>query len=458
MFRVSGSGVRVRLSATAVIVVVMLFLALALSAAAVYQVFEEYRLVGGWLAGAGPTSKTELAALRRDIGDRIIIRSATLLALLVCTLAMLWLQRRQLIVRKTLDQVKRFAHDILASIDQGVITTDRRHFVSNINSAAAWLLDVEPECVGRPLAGISSGDVPLVDLANRVAARGEAIWDHDFVVERGGYVRRLRADAHVLKDKAGCTLGCVILLRDVGERVLTEERVRRMERFLSLDTLASGLHHEIKNPLTALSIHVHLLEKRLQDTPSRRPVDEVLGVLKSEVLRLNGVLESFRNFANLQRLTLRPTDLPGLLEEVARLVRPQAAEERVEIILQSPEAAPPSVSIDAERFKQAVLNLVINALEAMPGGGTVTLGTSVRAGELRVEISDTGPGIPPEVQAEVFKPYFSTKSRGTGMGLALTEKLVSQHGGRIDFQTCPQGTTFCITIPLEPPVAAGGQP
>ena len=99
-----------------------------------------------------------------------------------------------------------------------------------------------------------------------------------------------------------------MLLRDVSERVLMEERIRRMERFLSLGTLASGLHHEIKNPLTALSIHVQLLEKRLRDPAPRKPVDELIGVVKSEVLRLNGVLESFRDFASLQRLTSgRPT-------------------------------------------------------------------------------------------------------------------------------------------------------
>jgi two-component system sensor histidine kinase HydH len=455
MFRVRDSDVPFRPSATVVIVVLSLLLALVLSAAAVYQVLEEYRLLGGWLTRTDSASEAELASLRQDIGGRIIIRSAALVALLLCTLATLSLQ---LIVRRTLDHVKRFAHDILGSIDQGVITTDRRRVISSINTAAASLLDTGPECVGRPLAGISSGDVPLVELADRVAARGEAVWDHDFVVERGRHVRRLRADAHVLKDEADQTLGCVILLRDVSERVIMEERVRQMERFLSLGDLATGLHHEIKNPLTALALHVHLLEKRLRDPDSRRHADDVIGVLKSELLRLNGVLESFRTYANLQRLTIRPTDVHALLVEVAHLVRPQAAEQAVEVVFSRPEGALPSVSIDAEKFRQATLNLVINALEAMPDGGTLSLGASADDGALRVEVSDTGQGIPPEVQSEVFKPYFSTKCRGTGMGLALTEKLVGQHGGRIDFRTGSGGTTFHITVPLEPPVMAGSEP
>jgi signal transduction histidine kinase len=114
------------------------------------------------------------------------------------------------------------------------------------------------------------------------------------------------------------------------------------------------------------------------------------------------------------------------------------------------------VPLDAEKFKRAVLNLVINALEAMPEGGKLVLGASARDGELTVDIADTGPGIPEDIQQDLFKPYFSTKDRGSGMGLALTEKLVGQHGGRIDRRTSPRGTTFSIAIPLEPAMQSIG--
>jgi two-component system, NtrC family, sensor histidine kinase HydH len=228
-----------------------------------------------------------------------------------------------------------------------------------------------------------------------------------------------------------------------------------MERFLSLGTLASGLHHEIKNPLTALSIHVQLLEKRLRDPGSRKPVEELIGVVKSEVLRLNGVLESFRDFASLQRLTVQPADVDVLLGDVARLIGPQADEQRIEVTAQHLGSGLPRVPLDVEKIKQAVLNLVINAIEAMPEGGRLVLAASARDGELLIEVSDTGPGIPTEIQPNLFKPYFSTKAQGTGMGLALTEKLVGQHGGRIEYRTSPSGTTFSMAIPLEP--AAGGR-
>ncbi|MHB1556412.1 MAG: two-component system sensor histidine kinase NtrB [Isosphaeraceae bacterium] len=458
MFRVRGEDVEVRFSATAVIVVVSLVLALALNGTAVYQVREEYRLLATWLARPGSTTDEELVVLRDTIGFRIFLRTAASTLLLLCTLATLWLQRRQFFVRKTLDQVKRFANDILASIDQGVITTDRDHIVSSINTGATRLLGVGSEYVGQPLASLSLPHVPLLDLANRVAEHGEAIRDHDCAVDCAGQIRRLRADAHVLKDSADRPLGCVMLLRDVTERALMEERLQRMERFVGLGTLASGLHHEIKNPLTALSLHVQLLEERLLGSRTAVSAEELIGVVKSELLRLTGVLESFRNFANLQRLNLRPTDVFGLLQEIVRLIGPQAIQQQVEVVLRRPELDLPRIALDTEKFKQAVLNLVINGLEAMPRGGVLTLGASVLDLEVLLDVSDTGPGIPPEIQGELFRPYFSTKRRGTGMGLALTEKLIGQHGGRVEFRTGPSGTAFRIAVPRESPIEVNSLP
>lgn len=458
MIRIKPSEAQTRIPLMAALVIVMLLLAFALNVASVHQVFAEYGLLGDWQSRPGMVSTEEIGVLRQDIGTRIIVRSTASAVLLLCTLAMLWLQQRQFAILRTLHQVKLLALDILASMDQGVITTDLEDNITGINSAAIRILGVESACIGKPLPQLSSASLSLVALSRQVAERNAAVWDQDFALDRGGRVRRIRADAHVLKDSAGKALGCLMLLRDVTDRILMEERVQWMERFLSLGNLASGLHHEIKNPLTALSIHVQLLEKRLGDPASRKPVDELIGVLKSEMRRLNGVLDSFRDFASLQRLTTRPADVLETLNDTMLLIGPQAVQQRVDVVLRRPEAALPRVLLDIDKFKQAVLNLVINALEAMPEGGQLVLNTSVRDGELLVEISDTGSGIPAEIQQDLFKPYFSTKARGTGMGLALSEKVLSQHGGRIDFRTGPLGTTFCITLPLEPTAGADGQP
>ncbi|WZP00637.1 ATP-binding protein [Isosphaeraceae bacterium EP7] len=450
MFRIRSSEIQIRIPRSATLVLAMLVFSFALNFAAVIQVYSEYRLLDRWESGAVAVTPAVIGSLRRDIGSRIIVRAVASSLLVLCTLALVWTQRRQLALLRVLFQVKLLSLEILASMDQGVITTDRHHVITGINSAAVGLLGVKSDCIGGLLPSISTGGAPLAELAGRVADRNAAVWDQDFAVDRNGRVRRIRADAHVLKDSAGKSVGCIILLRDVSDRVLMEERVQLLEKFVSLGTLAAGLHHEIKNPLTALSIHVQLMEKRLGGPGPAKPVDELLGVVKSEIQRLNGVLDGFRDFASLHRLTLRPTDISCLLRDTLRLIGPQALQQNVDVASSLPDPAIGPVSMDADKFKQAVLNLVLNALEAMPDGGKLRLDASAYGRELRVEVSDTGPGIAPEIQQDLFKPYASTKDRGTGMGLPLSEKVVSQHGGRIEYRTGPHGTTFCIAVPLDP--------
>jgi len=171
--------------------------------------------------------------------------------------------------------------------------------------------------------------------------------------------------------------------------------------------------------------------------------------LKTEVRRLNNTLSSFRDFAKLERLSLKAIDVQEVLQDVARLISPQARQQGVQLEFLRAGQALPRVELDPGKIEQAVLNLVLNALEAMPEGGELTLGTEVDGGNVRIVVRDSGQGIPREIQDHIFRPYFSTKGSGTGMGLALAEKLVRQHHGRLDFRTNPAGTTFSITLPVQ---------
>ncbi|CAN5248249.1 ATP-binding protein [soil metagenome] len=428
--------------------IALLFILLA-NFACVYLIFEIYRRVGTAFDNSEPMSLADMVSLRQKVGIHLGASLALSFILAVCVGAVWWLRPNYSLSQKSLRQIKLLAHDILASMDRGVVTTDREAAITSINSAAMELLGVDVECVGHSLASICPPDVSLVEMYHVVVANQAAVRDRDFNTDRAGCLRRLRADGHVLKDNAGISLGCVIHIRDVTERVLLEERMRRMERFISLATLASGLHHEIKNPLTALSIHIQLLEESLANEKRGAAVDELVEVLKTEVCRLNGVLETFRSFANLQHLTIQPTAPLEVVENAIRLITPQATTQRVQITLLHSEMELPTMPLDANKFEQAVLNLIINALEAMPEGGQLTVSASIGDGQLRVSVQDSGPGIPLEIRPNLFQPYFTTKDKGSGMGLALSEKLISQHGGRIGYRTGPKGTTFDISIPLE---------
>ncbi len=322
MFSILSSESQTRIPITAAIVLASLLLAFILSITAVIQVLDEYRMLGDWLARPGGVAISEIQALRRDIGARIIVRSLASVVLLLCTLATLWLQQRQLAIRRTLHQVKLLAHNILSSLNDGVITTDQRGIITSINSAAIDLIGVDVDSIGQPIASISTAEVPLEELCRPVTERRGAAGDRELVLDRAGRVRRLVASALELKDMRSATIGCVIHLRDVTERMLMKEQMWRMEQFASLSTLASGLLHEIKNPMTALSIHVQLLEERLRGDSADRQAAELIGVLKTEVRRLNNTLSSFQDFASLDRLRLKLTDVQEVLADVARLISP----------------------------------------------------------------------------------------------------------------------------------------
>ncbi|MDR3636333.1 MAG: ATP-binding protein [Isosphaeraceae bacterium] len=451
MFTVGSTERQARIPVTSALVLIALLVAYALSVAAVYQVFDEYRMLGNWLARPGAIPRDEIRALRQDIGGRIIARTIASAVILLCTLCTLWLQQRQLAVRRTLDHVKLLAHNILASLDDGVITTDQQGTITSINSAAVRLLGIDSDCIGRAIAHISSADVPLEAMSACVTEKKAPVSDRELTLDRAGRVRRLVASALELRDKRGATLGAVIHLRDVTERMLMKEQMWRMEQFASLSTLASGLHHEIKNPITALSIHVQLLEEQLRCAGDAGPAVRVIDVLKAEVRRLNVTLDSFRNFANLQHLNLKEVDAQEVLANLARLIDPQATRQGVRLELVQPSEPLPRLAIDSEKIQQALLNLILNALEAMPAGGDLSLSAAVEDGALRLVVRDSGPGIPPEIQDHIFRPYFSTKGNGTGIGLSLAEKLIRQHRGRLDFRTGSGGTSFRITLPLKMP-------
>jgi signal transduction histidine kinase len=213
------------------------------------------------------------------------------------------------------------------------------------------------------------------------------------------------------------------------------------------------LHHEIKNPLAALSLHVQLLEEQLENPGDEDEIHQMLHVIKTEVTRVGSVLEGFRDFASVGRLHRERVDIHELIDQQARLIRPRALQLGVELGVMPSETTLHSLFVDRVRIEQVLLNLLINALQAMPDGGTLTVRSAATmfSGKegIRVRVIDTGTGVPESARSHLFDPYFTTKSDGIGMGLALSDKIVRQHGGRLDFSTSDKGTTFEMLLPID---------
>jgi PAS domain S-box-containing protein len=365
---------------------------------------------------------------------------------IVTTIAVIMLWRANVANQASLRDFKAFASEVLSGLDLGILTTDASGKITSLNQRALELLDVDNSYLGQQLEQIRQ--VPLKAFYEDWLTVRSPTMVRDFTMDQQGRLRKLRVFCQGLNDLSGNEIGHVLQVRDVTERVLIEERMRRMERYMGWGSLAMGLHHEIKNPLAALSLHVQLLEEQLMTEGTSEDNLQMLSVISTEVARIRGVLEGFRNFASLDSVLTTPLELADVLRRQIELMRPQAERQSVNIIFNSCEGAT-TIPGDQSRLEQAFLNLIINALEAMPTGGILTLSMHPVKDGLRIEVSDTGPGISENLAKQVLDPYFTTKSTGTGLGLAICDKVIRQHQGTLDFVSSKNGTTFEITLPTQ---------
>ena len=231
------------------------------------------------------------------------------------------------------------------------------------------------------------------------------------------------------------------------------------EQLVELSALTGGLAHEIRNPLSTLKVNLQLLEedwKQIEETAEcGREAQDVarrsrkrIGTLLAEAARLERILGDFLKYVGKRELKRSPQDLGGVMRDLADFYRPQAEHNQIEFLVETP-AQPLICEIDQQLIKQAVLNLLINAQQAMEGGGALELRVS-REGEnsARIDVRDQGRGIPAEQQMHVFEAYYSTRKGGTGLGLATARQIVREHGGRIEVHSSPpEGACFSIFLP-----------
>jgi signal transduction histidine kinase len=229
------------------------------------------------------------------------------------------------------------------------------------------------------------------------------------------------------------------------------EQLRRADRLSALGELSAGLAHEIRNPLASIEGAVQILGRRELPEETRQ---EFTDLAYREVVRLKGLLTNFLEFARPAPPRLVASDVGPLLESVAKLASETATMAKVVLRIEAAGDLPP-IAVDVEQIKQVLLNLVINAIQAMPNGGHITLRAARDRENVQVEVEDQGVGIPAENLERVFDPFFTTRSSGTGLGLSIAYQIVSQHGGHISAGPNPQhGMTFSVTLPVaKSPVA-----
>jgi two-component system, NtrC family, sensor histidine kinase HydH len=223
------------------------------------------------------------------------------------------------------------------------------------------------------------------------------------------------------------------------------------EQYVELAELAGSFIHEIKNHLSTLGLNLQLLAEDFAEPQSQRErrAHDRIQRLQGECQRLVDVSNDFLRFARIKDLKREPADLAEVVDEMVDFFGPMARSSGIELKHYLP-ADLPRLALDRELFKQALLNLMLNAQQAMPDGGTLTIQAEARPDEVCLSLIDTGQGMAAEVLAQVFRPFFSTKAGGSGLGLATTRKIIQAHGGRIEVQSeVGRGTKFTIHLPTQ---------
>jgi PAS domain S-box-containing protein len=259
--------------------------------------------------------------------------------------------------------------------------------------------------------------------------------------------QRIGVSVQVISER-GTRMGALVTLRDLQSLESISRQLQVSERLAALGRVTAGVAHEVKNPLNSMRLWLENLKENLP--PGDGVPRQAVAILDSEIDRLDSVVKRFLAFMRSEELRLEETQLDELLDEISAIARPQM--ERAHVRLEKQYADLPPVRVDRPILKQALLNLVFNAIEAMPSGGSLTLGLERRGESAEIRIEDTGQGIAPENRSRVFQLFFTTRPGGSGIGLASAYKAIQLHDGSIDFDSeLGRGTSFRIELPLARP-------
>lgn len=376
-------------------------------------------------------------ARQQDLQQTVLLFGIIFLVGAAGIISLVWAQHYRS-ARCSLLDMRAFTSTLVGQMPVGLIVVDNSERIETTNRAAQTILQ------STQLTGKIS-QFPCFSSISKQLRQGEIVLEQEVNCKVGnGEITPLLVNASVIRDGERRTTGHVFLFTDITQIKQLEEQLRRSERLAALGRLAAGVAHEIRNPLSSIKGFAAILAGRFKNDDSSRKIAEVMG---QEVERLNRVVTELLDFARPTELNRNLTYCRELIQHTLRLVEKDALQQRVTI---ESEVHPKDlrVEVDQDRFAQVLLNLYLNALQAMEEGGSLKVEAFPQTDQVVFQVTDTGTGISPEHLPHVFDPYFTTKPHGVGLGLANVLKLVEAHGGDIEVTSSPgQRTSFIIRLP-----------
>jgi PAS domain S-box-containing protein len=355
---------------------------------------------------------------------------------------------------RELEDVRNFTESIIQSIGSGIIITEMNDTITYVNRAGERILGFsKEEMMGKPLSIFS-----LREKQSVIPSFLDNPDDQD--TRKEGWMRKkdhtefpvgFAINNHL--SIRGERIGKIVVFRDLTNVYKIQEEILRMDRLVSLGKLASGIAHELRNPLAGIKTTAQALGEEMSGDDSRR---EYLNRITKEIDRLNDLLKTFFSFAKPQNLNLVHCHIKDIINEIIPFLIKEIADKGIRFNeVYHPQL--PKIKVDKTQMHQVFLNLFLNAIQAMPNGGDLKIEVSpmissplegFRQNSVKVVISDTGKGIPPHIVHKIFDPFFTTKPRGVGLGLSITYQIIKKHGGTIKVESrWEKGTSFVINLP-----------
>jgi len=349
-------------------------------------------------------------------------------------------------------EIESYNENILRSVSSGVITFNREGVVTTFNDAAGRILRLNREdVIGKTCAEVFGVNSTVAGLLNRSLSTGEAITREEFELHLPHGERIwIGVSTTLLKDREGGLIGTTFVCTDLTEIKALQEQVEMRERMTVLGQMSAGIAHEFRNLMGTILGAAKLVARQ---TPPDSPVHESIQTVTHVISDMDHLITQFLNFARKTDPDLKLVDMGPWLQRVVEQVLEQVPPPHPHVeVTCFPDV--PRIRIDEVLMRQALGNLVQNAVEAMSDGGRLTVSAGLRPPlgrrrEVEVRVSDTGAGIPQDRLGKIFLPFFTTKPKGTGLGLALVHKIVLLHNGRIEVESQERkGTTFRISLPI----------
>src|SRR5579885_1837512 len=342
-------------------------------------------------------------------------------------------------------RLKDFSENIVESLNVGVLAVDLDGTVEAWNNHMEQIFGVpRQDAVGRQLRSLLPGE--LAEEISARADREQITGIYKQRVQHQGKLLTLNVSITPLVSKSGERIGRLLLFDDVTQRERLEEQMTQTEKLTSLGLLAAGVAHEVNTPLAVISNYIQMLAKQM---PEGDPRQGIIDKIVKQTFRACEIVNNLLNFSRTGIAEAADVDVNRVLEETLSLMVHPLRTSQIQVVKQLAEGLP-SVRGSANKLQQVFLNLLLNARDAMPGGGMLEIRTSAHNGSVEIEVTDTGAGIPREHIHRIFDPFFTTKAngRGTGLGLSVSYGIIKEHAGKIDVRSTPgKGTSFHVEFP-----------